>query len=83
MLPKMCPPVDRGERAHQNTCYRGPKQAHRGAVRPSQGCAGVPSGILGTCFDFNGPVGHRMNCAACCVLRTAVSWQGGGYAVPC
>lgn len=46
-------------------------------------CAGIPNSIVGTCFDSNGPVPGRFNCSACCALRGAISWQGGGYAVAC
>lgn len=52
-------------------------------IHASQGCGGVPSGIIGACFDQNGPIPGKWNCAACCALRGAISWQGGGYAVAC
>ncbi|MFP4575218.1 MAG: hypothetical protein ACLFT9_06290 [Coleofasciculus sp.] len=37
----------------------------------------------GTCFDANGQIPGRWNCSACCALRGALSWQGGGQAYPC
>ncbi len=49
--------------------------AARASVLPMQGaCAGVNSSTLGSCFDANGPVPGRFNCAACCALRNAVAW---------
>jgi hypothetical protein len=46
-------------------------------------CAGVPGNIIGTCIGDNGPIPGMWNCRACCALRGAISWQGGGYAVEC
>jgi hypothetical protein len=43
----------------------------------------VPDNVIGQCFDANGPVTGKFNCAACCALRGAISWQGGGIAVAC
>lgn len=51
--------------------------------QPGHGCAGVPTNILGQCFEAMGPIPGNFNCAACCALRGAISWQGGGYAVAC
>jgi hypothetical protein len=52
-------------------------------LAPSQGCAGVPTSIIGACFGNSGPITGKFNCAACCALRGAMSWQGGGHAVAC
>lgn len=57
--------------------------SNQSQINASQNCAGVPSDQIGVCFDNNGPVPGRWNCQACCALRGAVSWQGGGYAVAC
>ncbi|WP_271782268.1 hypothetical protein [Aquimarina algiphila] len=51
-------------------------------ISPSS-CAGVPGNIIGTCIEATGPIQGRFNCQACCALRRAISWQGGGYAVAC
>lgn len=49
----------------------------------AQACTGVPSGTIGACFGNNGPIPGRWNCSACCALRGAISWQGGGIAAAC
>jgi hypothetical protein len=51
-------------------------------VTPSN-CAGIPTNIIGACFGANGPIPGKFNCPACCALRGAISWQGGGYAAAC
>lgn len=35
MLPNICPPVDRNEKAQQRASRRGPEQAYRGGVSES------------------------------------------------
>jgi hypothetical protein len=77
-LPNQTKPVNRNHIITKQNVTVG--QIH---VSPSQGCAGVPTGIIGACFGGNGPIPGKFNCQACCALRGAVSWQGGGYAVAC
>lgn len=51
-------------------------------INPSS-CTGIPTTQIGTCFGSNGPIPGNFNCQACCALRGAISWQGGGHAVAC
>lgn len=51
-------------------------------VAPSA-CPNPDNTPPGTCYDTNGPVPGRFNCSACCALRGALSWQGGGQAYAC
>ena len=71
-LPKQSKPV-----THRNL------GAGQSQITPSQGCGGVPSNLIGACYGNNGPIPGKFNCQACCALRGAISWQGGGYAVAC
>ncbi|WP_446744540.1 hypothetical protein [Silvibacterium acidisoli] len=73
-LPQQQQPVRRALFTENNPSATG--------VTPSS-CAGVPTSIIGRCFDQNGNIPGNWNCAACCALRGAISWQGGGLAVAC
>lgn len=61
----------------------GPAVRRRDTVAPQNGCAGVPNGIIGKCMFNNGPPAQRMNCTACCAMRNATAWIGGGYVIHC
>lgn len=72
-IPKQTQPIIRG--------YVTAKADQNGIV--ALACVGVPGNIIGACFGNNGPIPGRWNCSACCALRGAISWQGGGYAAAC
>lgn len=50
-----------------------PGAAPPALVTPSA-CTPADTGV-GQCFGQNGPIPGSFNCAACCALRGAVSWQ--------
>ena len=75
LIPNQSRPISRQTHISYGLSQRG--------LAPAQGCAGVPSGIVGSCFEASGPIPGKFNCAACCALRGAIHWQGGGHAVAC
>jgi hypothetical protein len=80
-LPNQSQPINRNHMGIQLDVTVG-----RTWIAPSslaRGCAGVPNNTIGACFGANGPIPGNFNCQACCALRGAISWQGGGYAVAC
>lgn len=64
--PRQAAPVARSTRS-------GLMPRHAG-VMPSV-CTPADNNAIGQCFDANGPVPGRFNCAACCALRGAVGWH--------
>ena len=73
-IPKQHQPVTRAVLAGGNSSVAG--------VTPSN-CNGIPNNTIGACFGASGPIPGKFNCTACCALRGAISWQGGGYAAAC
>lgn len=79
-LPSQSPPVIRNA-AH--VARQTALPTHQG-IAPSA-CPNPDTTPLGTCYDANGPIGpgNNMNCSACCALRGAIHWQGGGQVYLC
>jgi hypothetical protein len=77
-LPTQAKPVTRTGRRSNDAA----ESARIAAANPANCAAGVPNNIIGTCIFPAGP-GDSFNCVACCAMRQALSWQGGGYAIAC
>jgi hypothetical protein len=76
-LPSQAQPVIRSGRPTSGASAGGEIRA----ANPAN-CNGIPNNIVGTCNFPDGPSGGY-NCTACCAMRQAISWQGGGFAVAC
>ncbi len=75
--PRLAAPIGRSTYADAD-----PMRLQSGSL-PS--CTQAQNNAIGQCFDANGPVPGRFNCAACCALRGAVVWHdpSNGDVVDC